>query len=113
MVRPVVELALSLGMSVLATGLFGRGRLGRWAFECGWVGRGWFGGVGGVLVEPLLEFNPLQVKLLKALLVALDQGTNSSLGSRWDLLPQFVRDRRTRAHAAELAIKLRLGHPDL
>jgi hypothetical protein len=29
------------------------------------------------------------------------------------LLPEFVRDRRTRAHAAELAIKLRFGHLDL
>ena len=105
-VRPVVELALGLGMSVLATGLFGRGRLGRWAFECGWVGRGWFGGVGGVLVDPGFEFG-------EALLVVLDQGQDSGWSSRWDLLPEFVRDWRARAHAAGLAIKLLLGKLDL
>ena len=76
----IAEVALGLGMSVLAAGFVGRGRLGRRSLEGGRVGRGRLGGVGGVLVESGFEIG-------KALLVALDQGQDSSLGSRWDLLP--------------------------
>jgi hypothetical protein len=72
-VGPVVEGALRLGMSVLAAGFLGRGRLGRCAFEGRWVGRRRLGGVGRVLVEALLEFRHLLLKFLKPLLVALDK----------------------------------------
>lgn len=58
------EGTLSLGVSVLTSGLFGRGRLGRCAFEGRWVGGRWFGGVGRVLVETLLEFGDLILQSL-------------------------------------------------
>jgi hypothetical protein len=63
-------------------------------------------GVGRILVEPGFEF-------AEALLVVLDQGQESGLSNRWDLLPEFVRDWRSRVHAAGVAIKLALGNLDL
>jgi hypothetical protein len=58
------------------------------------------------LVESSFEFG-------EAWFVTLDQGQDSNLGSRWDLLPEFVRDWWTRAHAAGVEIRLRLGNLDL
>ena len=66
------EGTLGLSVSVLTAGFFGRGRLGRCAFEGRRVGGRRLGGVGGVLVEALLEFRHLLLKFLKPLLVALD-----------------------------------------
>ena len=80
----VVEVALGLGMSVLAAGFLVGGQFGWGAFEGGRVGRGWLGGIGGVLVKSGFEIG-------KALFVVLNQGPDSGLCSRWDLLPEFVR----------------------
>jgi hypothetical protein len=44
------------------------------------VGGRWFGGVGGVLVEALLEFRHLLVKFPKPLLVPLDKSQDGCLG---------------------------------
>jgi hypothetical protein len=63
------------------------------------------GGIGGVLLEPGFEVG-------EASFVALDQSPDSGLSSGRDLLPEFVRDRRVRIHAAGLAIMLRLGNLD-
>jgi hypothetical protein len=72
-VRVIDEGALGLGVPMLTARLVAGRRL-RWgAFEGRRVGRGRLGGVGGVLVEALLEFSHLLMKLLKALLIALDQ----------------------------------------
>jgi hypothetical protein len=100
------EGALGLGVPVLTTHFVTRKRLGRGAFEGRRIGRGWLGGVSRILMEPGFEFG-------KALLVVLDQDLDSGLRSRWDLLPQLVRDWRTRLHAAGVVIKLRLGNLDL
>ena len=92
------EGALDLGVSALtARSVVGR-RLGRGAFKGRWIGRGGLGGVGGVLVEPLLEFSHLLVKLLKALLVALDKSQDGCLGVGRDLVPQLNRYRRNGRH---------------
>jgi hypothetical protein len=66
------EGTLDLGMSVLTAGFFGRGRLGRCAFDGGWIRRGRLGGVGGVLVEALLEFSDLILQSLQSTLILLD-----------------------------------------
>jgi hypothetical protein len=99
------EGTLDLEVTVLTAGFFGRGRLGRCAFEGRWVGRGRLGGVGRILIEPCFEFG-------EALLVLLNQGQDSRLNSRRDLLSEFVRDWRGRIHAAGLSIMLRLGNLD-
>jgi hypothetical protein len=52
--------------------LFEEGGWGGERFEGRRVGRRRLGGVGGVLVEALLEFRHLLLKFLKPLLVALD-----------------------------------------
>jgi len=57
-------------------------------------------------VKPGFEFG-------EALLIVLNQGQDSRLSSGRDLLPEFVRDWRTCAHAAGLAIGLQLGNFDL
>jgi hypothetical protein len=99
------EGTLGLGVPVL-TARFVAGRwLGRGAFEGRWVGRGRARGIGGVLVEPGFEFG-------ESLFVTLDQSPDSGLSSGWGLLPEFVRDRRVRIHAAGLAIQLLLGNRD-
>jgi hypothetical protein len=67
------EGALNLGVPLLTARFVAGRRLGGCAFEGRRVGRRWLGGVGGVLVEALLEFRHLLMKLLKALLVPLDQ----------------------------------------
>jgi hypothetical protein len=67
--------ALSFGVSALTAGFFGRGRLGRCAFDGGWIGRGRLGGVGRILIEPCFEFG-------EALLVLLNQGQDSRLSSQ-------------------------------
>jgi hypothetical protein len=64
----------------------------------GYVGGRPLEGVGGVLVEPLLEFRHLLVKFQKALLVALDDSQDGCLGSGRYLVPQFNRDRRNGGH---------------
>jgi hypothetical protein len=61
--------------------------------------------LGGVLFESGLEVG-------EASLIALDQRPDSGLSSGRDLLPEFVRKRRVRIHAAGLSIKLRLGNCD-
>jgi hypothetical protein len=93
------EGALGLGMSGLSTGFLVGRRIGWRAFEGRWVGRRRLGGVGGVLVEPLLECGHLVVKFLKALLVPLDKSQDGCLGIGRDLLPQLSRDRRNGRHA--------------
>lgn len=45
-----------------------------------------------------------QFEIGKALLAVRDQGLDSGLGSRWDLLPERVWDRRASLHAAGVAI---------
>ena len=67
------EGALDLGVSELTARFVVGRRLGWGAFQGRRVGRGRLGGIGGVLVEALLEFRHLLMKLLKALLVPLDQ----------------------------------------
>ena len=57
-------------------------------------GRGRLGGIGGVLVE-------LGFEVSQALVVVFDQSKDSGLSSRWNLLPEFVRDWRTRLHPVE------------
>jgi hypothetical protein len=99
------EGTLGLVMPVLTTHFVGRRRLGWRAFEGRRVGGRRLGGVGGVLVEPAFEVGP-------ALLVVLDQSKDSGLSSRWNLLPEFVRDWRTRLHSAGVAIRSRLGNLD-
>jgi hypothetical protein len=101
----VPEFALNPGMSVLAAAFFGRGRLERCSFEGGGIGRGRPGGVGRILLEAGFKFG-------EALFVVLDRCPDSGLSSRWDMLPEFVRYWWTRAHAAGLAIDLRLGNVD-
>jgi hypothetical protein len=99
------EGALYFGVPVLASPFVVGRRLGRGAFEGRRVGRRRLGGVGGVLVEPGFEVG-------QALLVVLDQGKDRGLGSRRTLLPEFVRDWRTRLHSAGVAIRSRLGNLD-
>jgi hypothetical protein len=99
------EGALDLGVPLLTARFVAGGRLGRGAFEGRRIGGRWFGGIGGVLLESGLEVG-------EASFVSLDQSPDSGLSSRRDLLPQFVRDRRVRIHAAGLAIKIRLGNLD-
>lgn len=99
------EGALGLGVPVLTARFVAGRRLGRCAFE-GWrVRRGRLGGIGGVLLESGFEVG-------EALFVALNQGQDRGLSSRWDLLPEFVSDWRVRTHAAGLAIQLPLGNLD-
>jgi hypothetical protein len=81
------EGALDFGVSALTARFVVGRRLGWRAFEGRRVGRGRLGGVGGVLLEALLEFHHLFMKLLKALLVALDQRQDGKLGSGRDLVP--------------------------
>lgn len=66
------------------------------------VGRGRPGGVGGVLVEALLEVIDLPLEPLQPLLVLPDEGQDRSLGSGRDLPPEVFRDGRLRLHAADL-----------
>jgi hypothetical protein len=100
------EGALDLGVSVLSARFFARRRLGRGAFEDRWVRRRRSGGVGRILLESGFEVG-------ESSFVSLDQSPDSGLSSRRDLLPEFVRDRRVRIHAAGLATQLPLGnlHP--
>lgn len=99
------EVALDLGVPLLtARFLVGR-RLGWGAFDGGWIRRGRLGGVGRILLEPGFQIS-------ETLFVVLDEGKNSGLSSRWDFLPEFVRNWRFLIHAAGLAIKLRLGNLD-
>jgi hypothetical protein len=74
------EGTLDLGVPVLTARFFGRGRLGRCAFEGRGVRRGRLGGVGRILIEPCFEF-------CEALLVLLNQGKDSRLSSGRDLSP--------------------------
>src|SRR5262249_29844639 len=96
------EGALDLGVSALTACFVVGRRLGWGAFEGGRVGRRRLGGVGGVLVEPLLEISHLLVKFLKALLVALDKSQDGCLGNGRNLVPQFSRDRRNGRHTSIL-----------
>jgi hypothetical protein len=105
-VRLIDEGTLGLGVSVLTARFIARRWLGRGAFEGRWVGRGWLGGISRVLLESSFEVS-------EALLIVLDQSLDSGLSSRWNLLPEFVRDWRARVHAAGLAIKLPFGNLDL
>jgi hypothetical protein len=93
------EGALCLVVPVLTARFVVGRRFGRGAFGGRRVRRGWFGGIGGVLLESGLEIG-------NASFVLLDQSPDSGLSSMRDLLPQFVRDWRPRVHAAGLAISL-------
>ena len=99
------EGTLGLGVPVLTARFVAGRRLGRGAFEVRRIGRGRFGRVGGVLLESGFEVG-------ESSFVSLDQSPDSGLSSRRDLLPEFVRDRRVRIHAAGLAIQLLLGNRD-
>jgi len=99
------EGTLDLGVPVLTARFVAGRRLGRGAFEGRRVEGRWFGGIGGVLLQSGFEVS-------EASFVALDQSPDSGLSRGRDLLPEFVRDRRLRIHAAGLAIQLPLGNFD-
>jgi hypothetical protein len=75
----------------------GAGRLGVRVF-----GRGRLGGIGGVLVEALLQFMDLLLQGLQLPLLVLDEGRDRRLCRRRDVVPKFSRDRWLRTHAADL-----------
>jgi hypothetical protein len=96
------EGALGLGVPMLTAHFVGGRQLWGCSFESRRVGRRRLGGVGGVLVESLLEFRHLLVKFLKALLVPLDKSQDGCLGVGRYLLPQLSRDRRNGRHTSIL-----------
>ena len=72
--------ALDLGVSLLTARFVVGRRLGWGAFEGRRIGRRRLGGVGRILLETGFQIG-------KTLFVMLDEGKNSGLSSRWDLLP--------------------------
>ena len=96
------EGALDLGVSELTARFVVGRRLGWGAFQGRRVGRGRLGGIGGVLVEALLEFSDLRAEFLKALLIPLNKSQDGHLGSGRYLIPQFNRDRRKGRHTSIL-----------
>ena len=79
-VRVIDEGALDLGVSLLTARFVVGRRLGWGAFEGRRIGRRRLGGVGRILLETGFQIG-------KTLFVMLDEGKNSGLSSRWDLLP--------------------------
>jgi hypothetical protein len=74
------EGALDLGVPLLTARFVVGRRFGWGAFEGRRIGRRRLGGVGRILLEPGFEIG-------ETLFVVLDEGKNSGLSSRWDLLP--------------------------
>jgi hypothetical protein len=74
-----------------------------------WVGRGRFRGIGGILVEALLEFSDLLLQVLQLPLVLLDEDQDRHLCGRRDLVLKFSRDGWLRTHAADLQTELTEG----
>jgi len=72
-------------------------------------GRRWLGGIGGVLVEALLEFIDLFLQGLQLPLILLDESRDRRLCGRRDLVPKFSRDGWLHTHAADLQIQLTEG----
>jgi hypothetical protein len=108
-VEVIDEGALDLGVSAL-TARFVVGRWLEWgAFEGRRVGRGRLGGIGGVLLEALLEFSDLLLQFLQSSLVMLDEGQDRRLCGRRDLVPKLSRDGWLRTHAADLQTELTEG----
>jgi hypothetical protein len=102
---------LNLGVPVLIAGFVAGRRLGWGVFEGRWVRRGRLGGVGGVLVEALLEFSDLLLQVLQLPLVLLDEGQDRHLCCRRELVPKLSRDGWPRAHAADLQTELTYQGP--
>jgi hypothetical protein len=101
--------SVNLGVPVL-TGRFVAARgLGRGAFEGRRIRGRWFGGIGGVLVEALLEFMDLLLQGLQSPLILLDESQDRPLCGRRDLVPKFSRDEWLRTHAADLRTELTEG----
>jgi hypothetical protein len=73
--------------------LLARGGHRRPSLDRGWVGRRRLGGVGGVLVETLLQFSDAEFQ-------GRESGPDGGLGLGWHGGPERLRDRGRIAHAA-------------
>jgi hypothetical protein len=67
------------------------------------------GGIGGVLVEALLEFIDLLLQGLQSSLILLDESQDRRLCGRRNLVPKFSGDGWLQTHAADLQTELTEG----
>jgi hypothetical protein len=99
--RPLV-----LGVARLTAGSAWRFRPGADWLGVRVFGRGRLGGIGGVLVEALLQFMNLLLQGLQLPLILLDEERDRRLCCRRDLVPKFRGDRWPRTHATDLQAQL-------
>jgi hypothetical protein len=79
--------AVGLTMSMLSAALFPTGRSRRFALQPNGIGRGGFGGVSGVELEPVLKILDPVLELRDAFFIELDKGENRRLKLRRSRLP--------------------------
>ena len=89
-----------------AAAFLARGRLGWSVFDRWRVGRWRSEGIGGILVQAGPQVGDVAIQLLDPLIQVLEGDQQGRLGGRWDGVPQFLRDRRLRSHAARITENL-------